>query len=665
MKHVITTCTRDCPGSCSIIASVEDGKVTKLRGNPEHDITAGFLCKNTTHYLENYFYSDKRILHPLLKVEGEWERISWDEALDIAAFKISKVIDEYGSLSILYYQGFGARTALQAMNRRFFNLLGGVTTTYGTVCGGIGHSAMETDFGTKISHDPLDHLNSNLIIIWGRNPAVTDVHLWRIIKKAQRKGTPIVVIDPVKTKTARHADMFIQPRAGYDYYLAMALAKIILQLDSSENSTGDKNNPKNKNNYVNHDFIENATDNFHNYLEILDKYSMEFLSTECNVSLDVLHELAILYAESNPSSIITGWGLHRYVQGHLPFRMIDALAAITGNIGVSGGGVSQGFEEFEYFNFTVELDELGINKRKIPMPTIGEALLHTNKPPIKLIFMASGNPVTLNPNSLKVKQGFESSDFVIMIDHFLNDTSDVADLFLPATTYLEETDLMGSYGHNWVSPVNPAVPPLGESKSEFEIFQLLAGRLGFEEKMSGPPEKWLEKLAEPILKQGINFEDLQKTPQRMVKPTDIPFSEGKFKTGTGKFEFTKDFQPENMEIEGYPLRLLSTMPEGFIGSVPPNNRLIGEFLEVQVHPHVLKINRLADGDRTILESPVGSLPVQTRENHEVGTDYILIYKGGWLKNNQCVNVLTQDMISTLGDGTPYYDTWVRFKAMKR
>jgi anaerobic selenocysteine-containing dehydrogenase len=664
LKPVITTCTRDCPGSCSIIASVEDGKVTKLRGNPEHDITAGFLCKNTTHYLENYFYSDKRILHPLIKVENKWKRISWDEALDIAAFKISKVINKYGSSSILYYQGFGARTALQAMNRRFFNLLGGVTTTYGTVCGGIGHTAMETDFGAKISHDPLDHLNSNLIIIWGRNPAVTDVHLWRIIRKAQRNGTPLVVIDPVKTKTARHADLFIQPRAGYDYYLAMALAKIILKLDNAKNGHVNKNNPEIEKNYLDHDFIENYTVNFEAYRSILDKYSLKFLSTECNVSMNVIRELAILYAEGNPSSIITGWGLHRYVQGHLTFRMIDALAAITGNIGVSGGGVSQGFEEFEYFDFALEMDELGINQRKIPMPTMGEAITQTNAPPIKLIFVASGNPVNLNPNSLKVKKSFESADFVIIIDHFLNDTSDVADLFLPATTYLEETDLMGSYGHNWVSPVNPAIPSLGEAKSEFEIFQLLSGRLGFEEKMSGPPDKWLEKLADPILKQGMSFEDLQRSPQRMVKKIDIPFSDGKFKTETGKFEFIKDFLPENIAIEGYPLRLLSTMPEGFIGSVPPNNELINRFLEVQVHPHVLKINQLADGDKAILESPVGSLTVQTRGNYEVRTDYILTYKGGWLKHDKCVNVLTQDMISALGDGTPYYDTWVRIKPIK-
>jgi anaerobic selenocysteine-containing dehydrogenase len=485
-----------------------------------------------------------------------------------------------------------------------------------------------------------------------------------IIRKAQRKGTPIVVIDPVKTKTARHADMFIQPRAGFDYYLAMALAKIILELDSAKNNHVNKNNPENENNYLDHDFIENYTVNFEAYRNILDKYSLSFLSSKCGVDMDVLRELAILYAESNPSSIITGWGLHRYVEGHLTFRMIDALAALTGNIGVSGGGVSQGFEEFEYFDFTVKMDELGINQRKIPMPTIGEAITITNDPPIKLIFIAAGNPVNLNPNSLKVKKSFESADFVIMIDHFLNDTSDVVDLFLPATTYIEEEDLMGSYGHNWVSPLNRVIKPRGEVKSEFEIFQLLASKLGFEEEMSGPPEKWLKKIADPILKKGISFEDLQKAPQKMVKKTNIPFSDGKFRTKSGKFEFIDHFQPEDTTIEGYPLRLLSTMPEAFIGSVTPDSELVDGFLEVQVHPHVLRNNQLTDGDKALLESPVGKLLVKVKENYDVAEDYILTYKGGWLKHNKCVNVLTQDMISEVGDGTPYYDTWVKINPIK-
>jgi len=652
LKTVFTTCTRDCPGACSIIAQVEDEKVVKLRGNPKHDVTAGFLCKNTVHYLENYFYNDRRILHPLLKVDGDWKRINWDEALDIAASQISKVIKTHGSQSILYYQGFGARTALQAMNKRFFNLLGGVTTTYGTVCGGIGHAAMTMDFGEKKSHDPMDHLNSDVIIIWGRNPAVTDVHLWRILRKAKRNGSTLIVIDPVKTKTAKHADLFIQPAPGNDHYLAMALAKIIIEKDLEE-----------RNNLVDHDFIDNYTVNFPSYHHILDEYSLQDLSCKCDVAPPALEELALIYAEGNPSSIVTGWGVHRYVQGHLTFRMIDALAAITGNIGVSGGGVSQGFEEYEYFDFSLEMNELGKNQRQLPMPKIGEAILSTDNPPIKFIFITSGNPVNLNPNSLKVKEGFESADFVVMIDHFLNDTSDSADLFLPATTYLEEEDLIGSYGHNWVSPVNPVIPPQGEVKSEFEIFQLLADRLGFGEEMSGSPKKWLMKLADPILNQSIGFEDLCSAPQKMSRDPEIPFSDGKFKTKSGKFEFIEDFSPNNTYVENYPLRLLSTMHKDFVGSVVPEDELVDGFLEVQIHPDNLQDKGLNDGDKALLESHVGNIIVKIKSNEEVRKDYILTYKGGWLKYNRCVNVLTPDIVSEVGDGTPYYDTWVRINPL--
>ena len=648
MKTVVTTCTRDCTGACSVIASAEDGKVTKLRGNKEQDVTAGFLCKNTSHYLKTYFYSPNRVLHPLLKENNVWKKISWDEALDIAASRISQVIEEYGSSAILYYQGFGARTALQAMNRRFFNLLGGVTTTYGTVCGGIGHSAMELDFGVKISHDPLDHLNSNLIIVWGRNPAATDVHLWRILRKAKRNGVKIIVIDPVKTKTAKQADEFIQPAPGSDHYLAMALAKIILETE-----------------YVDNDFIKNYTQNFDSYKKILDQYSLEYLSDKCGVDLDKIRELALEYAQGKPSSIITGWGLHRYVQGHLAFRMIDALAAVTGNIGVSGGGVSQGFEEFEYFDFSsVELAERGKNQRQLPMPKIGEAILATDDPPIKLIFLASGNPVNLNPDSLKVKEGFDSADFVIMMDHFLNDTSESADLFLPTTTYLEEEDIIGSYGHNWVSPINPVVPPQGEVKSEFEIFQLLAKKLGIYDELSGSAKDWLKKLAAPILDRGITFENLQNAPQRMIMKTEIPFADRKFKTESGRFEFIEELSIRDMDVEEFPLKLLSTMAEDFVGSVVPESELVDGFLEVHVHPEILKEENLVDGGKALIESPVGSIVVKVKEDNKVRNDYVLTYKGGWLKYNKCVNVLTQPMISEIGNGTPYYDTRVRLKKIE-
>lgn len=648
MKTVITACTRDCPGACSIIAQVDNGKVVKLRGNPEHKVTAGFLCKNTIHYLENYFYSSKRILNPLLKEDGGWKRISWDKALHIAASQIGEVVERYGSPSILYYQGFGARTALQSMNKRFFNLLGGVTTTYGTVCGGIGHAALEQDFGVKKPHDPFDHLNSNFIVIWGRNPAVTDVHLWRILKKAKKNGAKLAVIDPVKTETADKADIFIQPAPGSDHYLAMGILKIIL-----------------KNNLQNQGFIENYTKNFSSFKAILGRYSLKFLSRSCDIDISKLNILAFAYAQGKPSSIVAGWGVHRYKQGHLAFHMMDALAAVTGNIGVSGGGVTQGFEEYQFFDLSVEADEKGLNGRKLAMPQIGEDILETDDPPIKLIFLASANPVNLNPNSLKVKKAFESADFVIMIDHFLNDTSDVADLFLPATTFLEEENLIGSFGHGWVAPVNPAVHPQGEVKSEFEIFQLLSERLGFGEEMSGSPRKWLEKLAAPILKSGAGFKELQRRPVEMVSADEIPYADGRFKTESGLFEFIEDFNQDSGKDGSFPLYLLSVSPQNWVGSVIPDSEMVDGFLDVEVHPLVLEEKGMVNREVVLLESPEGEMKVRVNESENVRTDFILTYKGGWMKYGKNINVLTRDMLSEMGKGAPYYETRVRLKKLNK
>lgn len=649
MKTVVTACTRDCPGACSIIAQEKDGRVVKLHGNPDHKITDGFLCKNTTKYLENFFYSPQRVLHPLIKRNGEWEQISWDEALDITASKIKKVIKNHGSQAILYYQGFGARTALQSMNKRFFNLLGGVTTTTGTVCGGIGHVALEQDYGVKIPHNPLDQLNSDLIIIWGRNPAVTDIHLWKILKKARRKGTKLVVIDPVKTRTAKQADSHLKPAPGTDHYLAMALIKIILKKGLEDK-----------------EFIENYTKNFTSYKGLLDKYSLEFLSKKCDVSVNELKELALSYALGKPSSIVAGWGAHRYRHGHLAFHMMNALAAICGNIGVSGGGVTQGFEEYEFFDQSVELDDPG-KARKLSMPKIGRAILETCDPPVELIFVASGNPVNLNPNSLIVKKAFEGK-FVVMIDHFLNDTSDVADLFLPATTFLEEENLIGSFGHSWISPINPVIPPQGEAKSEFEIFQLLSLRLGLGDEMAGTPTKWLKKMASPILDKGVTFEELQNGPVEMVPAHEIPYADKCFKTESGLFEFITDFKDDKLEgsddgviDENFPLHLLSTSPDKWVGSVLPESEIKNGYLEVQAHPLTLKATGVADGEVALLESLFGKLEVRVRGSEDVRCDFVLAYKGGLMRHNKNINVLTGDILSEKGEGAPYYDTRVRLR----
>ncbi|NYB50965.1 MAG: molybdopterin-dependent oxidoreductase [Methanobacteriaceae archaeon] len=658
MEEILTTCTADCPGTCSIIAQVENGKIVKLRGNPEHEITSGFICKNTRHYLDERFYSRKRILHPLKSEDGNWVQIEWDEALKIAADKIVEISEKYGSQSILYYQGYGARSALRILNRRFFNLLGGVSTLYGSICGGTGQAGMEMDMGVRLSHDPVSHLESDVIIVWGRNPAVTDVHLWRIIVQARRKGAKLVVIDPVKTETTKRADLHLQPTPGSDIYLAMALAKIILK----ENLTHDG-------------FIENHTEYFEDYLKLLDIYSLKELSRITDISLDELFYLARLYAKGSSSSIILGWGLQRYQKGHLTFRFIDALAAITGNIGKIGGGVSHGFDEYGYFNHGYALDDAN-NGRKLAFPILGDEILKTDDPPIKLIFITAGNPLAMLANSTKVKKAFESVDYIIMVDQFLNDTADLADLFLPATSFLEDEDLAGSYGHNWISPINPVIRRRGECKSELQIFQELSEKLGFGDEMSGTPREWLEKLARPIINEGISLEELLSKPHRFPSAPITPFSDGKFPTKSGKFEFITGIESEdilaadilernlldrNLKSNYDTLRLLSTSPRNWIGSEIPEKEQKKDILEVQVHPKILKRAKIQDGDDAWLESGQSKLLVKVKENQDVRPDYILTYRGGWHKFGKCVNLLTRDLMSDEGNGAPYYETFVKLK----
>jgi anaerobic selenocysteine-containing dehydrogenase len=654
MNEILTACTADCPGTCSIIALVKNGEIKKLRGNPEHDITSGFICKNTRRYLEERFYNHRRILHPLKKEDGKWVQIKWDDALEIAADKILKVSEKYGSQSILYYQGYGARTALRILNRRFFNILGGVTTLHGSICGGTGQAGQEMDMGVRLSHDPISHLKSNLIILWGRNPAVTDIHLWKIILKAQRNGAKLVVVDPVQTESAKRADLHIQPSPGSDTYLAIAMAKIIIK----ENLQDEK-------------FIEAHTEYFYDYLKLLETFNLEEISRLTDVSREKLFYLAKLYAEGSPSSIVLGWGLQRYKKAHLTFRFIDALAAITGNIGKVGGGLSHGFDEYGYFNHDYALDEIAPHRRSLAMPILGKEILQTRDPPIKLAFITAGNPLAMLANTGKVKRAFESVDYVIIVDQFLNDTAEVADLFLPATSFLEDEDLVGSYGHYWISPINPVVNPLGECKSELKIFQELSIRLGFEEEMAGTHREWLKKLAEPIIKEGISLEDLFTKAHRFPSAPVTPFSDGEFNSESGKFEFVKNpdlkgvFTEEGLDNDlnsnkEY-LRLLSISPKNWIGSEIPENEHGKSLLEVQVHPKIIARENITDGDTVWIESSTGKLLVKVKENIAIRPDFVLTYRGGWQKYGKGVNVLTRDLISDEGNGAPYYETFVKLK----
>ncbi|MCG2827802.1 molybdopterin-dependent oxidoreductase [Methanothermobacter sp. K4] len=634
--RIFTTCTRDCPGSCGLTVRVEGGVVRYIRGSRRHPHSRGFLCRKTAKYHRMRLYSDKRILKPLMRDGNQWRTISWDEALQTLADAMNRCVDEYGAESIVYYQGFGARTALRLLNRRFFNSLG-ATTLEGTLCGGTAIEAHKMDFGRRISHEPSDHLNSRNIFIWGRNPAVTDLNLWRIIRRAQRNGKTIVTVDPVRTQTAARADVHCQVKPGTDMYLAIALSKIIVEEGLHHQR-----------------FMDEHAENSDAYLDVLDAFSLSELSGTTGVPERMMYKLAFTYSDG-PSSIIIGWGLQRYFNSHITCRFIDALAAISGNIGIRGGGVNSGFDEYGGFDESVCMEA----RRKISMPLFGGDLENLDSPEAKCVFITAGNPVNLGPNSMKTLGALREMDLVVMVDHFLNDTSYAADIFLPATIFLEETDLAGSYGHPYISPVNAAVRPLGECRSEFWIIKGLSELMGLDN-LEGSLMEWLEIIAAPVLDyHGIEIHDLLKRPYRSPGTPEVPFEDLKFYTESGKFVLPSEVPPDTGISDENSLRLLTVMTHEWIGSREPYDE--EKLPEVFIHPETLLKMGLGDGETVTLESGVGRTCAIVRACDKVYPGCALSFRGTWLSRGGCINTVIEDGKTVMGHGTPYHETRIKIK----
>jgi len=639
-RNVITTCTRDCPNSCGLVATIEDGRLVRLGGDPDHPLTAGVSCHKSAKYIKRV-YSPERITHPLRKVDGRWQRASWDEVLDLVADKLETVVAESGPEAVLYYQGYGERTALKLLNKYFFNLLGGATTLRGSLCGGAGQGSQNLDFGSRVSHDPLDHYNSNSMILWARNPVSTNISLVRIVKDIRKRGGTVIVIDPARSRSVSIADHHIRPRPGRDGYLAMAAAKRILEAGAEDRS-----------------FLENHSVGFAAYKAILDRFTVQELCSLAGVPLADAELVAEVLTEQKPTSILLGWGLHRHEQAHLAIRPIDALGGISGNLGVPGGGVSQGFEEYGPYDQYYWGDTLNPGRRTFFVGRIGEEILNAEDPAIRMICVTAANPVCMAPNADKIVRGFKTAEMVVYSGHFMDDTAELADIFLPATTFLEEDDIMASYGHNYVGPVNPAIAPVGETKSEFEMFCGLAARFPFADEFCRPVDEWLDILCAPLYRQGANLETLRRGPFRLDKPM-VPYAGGAFPTESGKFQFMTEFDPALLEDESreYPYTFLTIAPHGYICS----ERTLAEHAPlptVLLNTGEAARQGVRDGRPVWVKSEFGRVMALLKVDESMRHDVLVGERGGWNKAGHGFNLLTRDLSSAVGQGTPFYETRV-------
>ncbi|MDP2212034.1 MAG: molybdopterin-dependent oxidoreductase [Candidatus Aquicultor sp.] len=639
-KIVLTTCTRDCPDTCGINARVVGGRLVALNGVREHDITRSFLCRKAVDYMRRV-YSGERLLKPVRKVDGQWQEMSWDEAFTLVAALTKNTIDEYGSLAILHYQSAGSIGALKMLNKRFFNLLGGVTEAAGSLCGGAAIAGQTLDFGKRESHDPNDLLNSRLILLWGRNPADTNPHLVPILKSAKSQGAKIILIDPLVTGTKRFCDMQVRPRPGMDGYLALAIAKAIIQSGNADEG-----------------FLQEHTDNTDAFLEMLKSQDMAELSAMSGVPVDEIEQLARLYAGHKPAAVVCGWGLQRYQWGAETFRLIDALGAVTGNFGVAGGGVSHGRDNDGLFNQAVKGKEFAQHSRTIPKPLLATALRETQDPPVKMAFINGANPLNQSPDAPAVAGAFKDLDYVVVVEQFMTDTAEAADIVLPATTYLEETDVVASFWHGFIGPVNPAIEPVGEAKSDFEIFQELANRLGVGEEMAGSADEWLERILEPLKGEGITLASLREGHRRIPNLPAVPYEGGVFPTESGRLNLVTSFSQPQLGSDEYPLILLTPHSRRWVHSqILPHDH--DAPLEAKVNPETAAANGIEDGGAATVVSEAGSLAVVVRHDEGVPVGVVSIEQGRWMKYHQSVNQLTSPIMSFEGDNACYYQTTVR------
>ncbi len=491
--------------------------------------------------LEARTNSADRLLYPLKKINGTFKQISWRQALDEIADKMSSLKETVGTTAVLHSHDYSNNGLLKNLDKRFFNAYGGITEVVGNLCWGAGIEAQKWDFGNAYSHAPEDIENSKAIVIWGRNVATTNMHLFSKLQEARKRGIPIAVIDPIQNATAKISNLHVSIRPGSDGFLALGIMKVIFEAGKEDCQ-----------------FIENHSIGFSDIKELLNRVTLEEVSNLTTVPRETIEELAEYYT-SGPASSFIGLGMQRYRNGGNTVRTIDALVAMSGNVGIPGGGAN-------YANLGVgqsfSREELTLEHRKKKVRYFtrmnqAEQILTANDPTVKLAFITRSNALTQLPDTNLATKAFQSIDTVVVIDQFMTDTAEVADYVLPCTTVFEDEDLYyASMYHHYVNYGPKLVDAPGEAKSAHWIWTELAKRLGFGDAFEYSIDEFLKMGLANLNKRDITLEQIKER-KRMLLPIDaVPWQNKAFQTPSGKYEFTS----QKAEQEGKDGRIQWVFP---------------------------------------------------------------------------------------------------------
>lgn len=627
--RVHTTCTRDCPDACGLVATVEDGRVTRLQGDPAHPVTQGFLCWRTGHYLRTQ-ESPERLRTPLWRstLDAPFVPLVWEDALDLVAERLLRIRAESGPAAIFHYRSGGSLGMLKAVGDHVFDRFGPVTTKRGDICSGAGEAAQEVDFGEKDSSDLFTLRSSRHILIWGKNVHTSSPHTVPVLKAARAAGASLVAIDPVPNATTRFADRWVSLRPGGDLALALAVGRLLADRGQLAPDAAAR------------------CDGLDGWLGLCRAETVEARCAEAEVPVDVAVDLADRLADG-PTAILIGWGCFRRSNGGAIVRALDALSAVSGNLYRRGGGASFYFRRRAAFPTPFPTPE---PPRTVLEPCFGRDVLAATDPPIRAVWITAGNPVVMLPESETTRAALRSRELVVVADVVPTDTTACAHLVLPVATMLEDDDVVGAYGHHWLGNVRPVVPPVG-AWTDFRIAVELGRRLGVE--VDPDVRAWKRRFLTP----EVSLDTLEAGPVRSPLAAEVLFEDGRVHTSTGRVQLLQAADALPPADPAFPLSLFAISTPFSQSSQwvdPPTGPVVA-----RLHPSVSPV---ADGAEAVLRSAIGTMRVRVKLDPELRPDIVVVPKGGGLAAGACANALTRARVTDLGEGGALYEEGVRVEA---
>ena len=676
------TCPHDCPDTCAMLVTVQDGRAVRVAGDPDHPVTQGFLCAKVNRYVERTYHAD-RLQTPLRRTgpkgRGQFEAIGWDEALDEIAARLTAIVQSPdGPQAILPYSYAGTMGMVQgeAMDHRFFHLLG-ASKLDRTICSMAGTIGMRMTVGANVGADSEGVPESDLALLWGTNTLTANPHLWPFILKAKERGAPIICIDPIQTRTALQCDEWHAIRPGTDAALALGLMHVLFARGLEDR-----------------DFLERHTLGHEQLRARAAEWTPARTAAVTGLAEEVIVSLGERYGRAHAAFIRVNYGLQRHAGGGMAVRNIACLPAIAGHWRRPGGGVQLSTSaNFQFDRAAISRPDLSPPVRTINMIRLGDALTRPDAgvggPPVKALVVYNSNPAAVAPDRNAVLRGFAREDlFTVVLEHFQTDTADWADVVLPATTQLEHWDVHLAYGHHYVTLNRPSIAPVGEAKPNSEIFRQLAARMGMTHDAMRDDDLTIirQALALPSPKlDGVTLDELlARGWVRLNVPTPyLPYADGAFPTPSGKCELVSsrmadlgfdplpDYIPpyESVErdperVKRYPLTLISSPAHTFLNSTFANVtslRRQAREPEVLLHPADAERRGIAAGVMVTVHNDRGAFLAKARVEASIREGVAWAPSIWWGKlagDGANANQTTSQRETDLGHGPVFYDNQV-------